>query len=53
MRYDPKPNDLGLTFLRGDVKNYRFYTRTKIPKQYDGIDLGYFGKLARDGRLPK
>ncbi|MGB2847159.1 MAG: DUF5916 domain-containing protein [Saprospiraceae bacterium] len=52
MRYDPNQMTWGLNFIRGDVKNYRFYTWTKIPQQYDGIDLGYFGKLAWDGRLP-
>lgn len=52
LRYDPNLSNWNLNLIRGDVKNYRFYTWVKIPQQYDGIDLGYLGKLEWDQQLP-
>ncbi len=52
MRFDPTNLSWNLNFIRSDVKNYRFYSWTKIPQQYDGIDLGYLGKLDWHEPLP-
>lgn len=53
LRYEPTLTSWNLNFLRGDVKNYRFYTWVKIPQQYDGIDLGFLGQLNWQDGLPK
>ena len=52
LRYDPNRTIWNINFIRSDAKNFRFYTWTKIPQQYDGIDLGYMGRLEWGEPLP-
>ncbi|MEP7323629.1 MAG: DUF5916 domain-containing protein [Saprospiraceae bacterium] len=52
LRYDPARIKWNVNFIRADAKNFRFYTWTKIPQQYDGIDLGYMGTLEWNEPLP-
>ncbi len=53
LRYDPNALAWNLNFLRGDVKNFRFYSWTKIPQQFDIFNLGYMGSVEWPGPLPK
>jgi len=53
LRYDPNLLVWNVNFLRGDVKNFRFYSWTKIPQQFDIFNLGYLGSLVWPEPLPK
>ena len=53
LRYDPGVMTWNVNFMRSDVKHFRFYTWTKIPQQFDVMDLGYPGKLEWIDALPK
>lgn len=53
LRYDPSVLVWNVNFLRGDVKNFRFYSWTRIPQQFDLFNLGYMGSLVWPEPLPK
>lgn len=53
LRYDPTVSTWNVNFMRSDVKHFRFYTWTKIPQQFDVMDLGYSGTLEWTDAIPK
>ena len=53
LRFDPTKKTWGINFIRSDRKQNHFHTWTKIPLNFRGTDMGYFGKLNWDAPPPK
>ena len=53
LRFDASKKTWGINFIRSDRKQNHFHTWTKIPLNFRGTDMGYFGKLNWDAAPPK
>ena len=53
LRFDAAKKTWGVNFIRSDRKQNHFHTWTKIPLNFRGTDMGYFGKLNWDAAPPK
>ena len=53
LRYDANKKTWGINFIRSDRKLNHFHTWTKIPLNFRGTDMGYFGTLNWDATPPK
>lgn len=53
LRYDPTKMEWGINFIRSDKKRNEFDTWTRVPVNFRGQDLGYYGTLAWDATPPK
>jgi hypothetical protein len=45
LRFNDLASDWGIQFVRNDPNNGFWHTWTNIPLNFNGIDLGYTGKL--------
>eukprot|EP01006_Ploeotia_vitrea_P017974 TRINITY_DN49225_c0_g1_i1.p1 TRINITY_DN49225_c0_g1~~TRINITY_DN49225_c0_g1_i1.p1 ORF type:complete len:494 (-),score=-59.66 TRINITY_DN49225_c0_g1_i1:18-1499(-) len=45
LRYSEDVNSWGINFIRNDMQRNAYSTWARVPLQYNGIDLGYTGKL--------
>ena len=48
LRYEEGNTSWGINFIRNDLKNNEYHTWTAVPRQFDGVDLGYTGALNWD-----
>jgi Domain of unknown function (DUF5916)/Carbohydrate family 9 binding domain-like len=53
LRFDPSKTTWGINFIRSNRKQNQFFTWTRIPLQFRGTDIGYFGQLHWDAPPPK
>lgn len=53
LRFDASKKTWGINFIRSDRKLNHFHTWTKIPLNFRGTDMGYFGRLNWDATPPK
>jgi Domain of unknown function (DUF5916)/Carbohydrate family 9 binding domain-like len=53
LRYDPKKTTWSVNFVRNSIENGgQYYTWTKVPQQFDGINLSFMGTLVWDAPPP-
>jgi hypothetical protein len=45
LRYDASKDSWGINFIRSDASMGQWHTWTEIPLQFDGIDLGWTGRV--------
>jgi Domain of unknown function (DUF5916)/Carbohydrate family 9 binding domain-like len=53
LRFDPLKTTWGINFIRSNRKQNQFFTWTRMPLQFRGTDVGYFGLLHWDAPPPK
>jgi hypothetical protein len=53
LRFDPLKTTWGINFIRSNRKQNQFFTWTRMPLQFRGTDVGYFGLLHWDAAPPK
>ena len=52
LRYEAGKMEWGINFVRNDLKHGQYHTWTRVPLQFDGIALGFFGTLQWDAPPP-
>jgi hypothetical protein len=52
LRYDAGQTSWGINFIRNDVKHGQYQTWARVPLQFFGYSLGYYGSLNWDASPP-
>lgn len=52
LRYDADKMQWGINFIRNDMKHGQYHTWTRVPLQYFGYSLGFYGTLQWDAPPP-
>lgn len=52
LRYDATSNTWGINFIRTNLKDNEIHTWTRVPVNFPGVDLGYFGAATWDAPPP-
>lgn len=52
LRYEAGKTQWGINFIRNDIKHGQYHTWTRVPLQYFGYSLGFYGTLIWDAPPP-
>ena len=52
LRYEAGKTTWGINFVRNDIKHGQYHTWARVPLQFDGIALGFYGSLVWDAPPP-
>ncbi len=52
LRYEAGKTQWGINFIRNDIKHGQYHTWARVPLQFDGFSLGFYGSLMWDAPPP-
>ncbi|MBL7818421.1 MAG: carbohydrate binding family 9 domain-containing protein [Saprospiraceae bacterium] len=52
LRYEAGKQEWGINFIRNDIKHGQYHTWARVPMQYQGTQLGFYGTLVWDAPPP-
>ncbi len=52
LRYEKGKTNWGINFIRNDIKHGKYHTWTRVPLQFSGFFLGFYGTLNWDAPPP-
>ena len=52
LRYEAGKTTWGINFVRNDIKHGQYHTWARVPLQFDGFSLGFYGALLWDAPPP-